>query len=157
MRQGIVMRVLPGLLACLAILVPAAPPAGAADPPLAEPRPSWEAPRKILLQLTTDDPRHVNSVLSNAVNLQKFYGQDNVKVAILAYGAGVRAMLREGAPAAERVASLRDYEVEFLACGNTLDAIGKTPADLLPGVAVVTAGIAEIVERTLKGWHYVVP
>lgn len=132
-------------------------PAWAGETVLAEPRPSWDNPRQIVLQLTSDDARHVNNVLTNAVNLQKFYGQDLVKVAVVAFGPGVRPFLREGSPVAERVASLKEYEVDFIACGNTLDAIGKTKADLLPDVDVVTAGIAEIVERQRMGWHIIAP
>lgn len=139
----------------LALMV--AIPAWAGETVLAEPRPSWDNPRRIVLQLTSDDVRHVNNVLTNAVNLQKFYGQDLVKVAVVAFGPGVRPFLREGSPVAERVASLNEYEVAFIACGNTLDAIGKTKADLLPSVDVVTAGIAEIVERQRTGWHIIAP
>ncbi len=129
----------------------------AADTRLADPKPSWDNPRKIVLQLNSDEPRHANNVLYNAVNLQKFYGQDNVKVVIVAYAGGVRALLSGSSPVADRVASLQSYDVEFLACGNTLDTIGRKAADLLPGVGVVTAGIAEIVERQLQGWQTVAP
>lgn len=131
-------------------------PASAADTPLAAPLPSWEQPRKILLQLTDDDPRKVNSILSNAINLQKFYTQDLVRIAIVAYGPGVRAFLANS-PAAERVASVQHYDIELIACGNTLTAIGSTATELSLGVAVATAGIAEIVERRLAGWTYIVP
>lgn len=145
------------ILAFLAVLMLSLAPARAAETQLADPKPGWDNPRKILLQITHDDPRHVNNVLYNAINLQKFYGQDNVKVAIVAYASGVRAFLKGESKVAERVSSLKDYDVEFLACGNTLDTIGKSKADLLPGVDMVTAGIAEIVERKLKGWHYIAP
>lgn len=144
-------------LAAVALTVFSMAAAGAEDTQLSDPQPSWDVPRKIMLQLTSDDAKRVNGILHNAVNLQKFYGQDNVKVAIIAYGAGVRALLAESSPVTDRVASLQQYEVEFVACGNTLTTIGKSGADLLPGVEVATAGIAEIVERQLKGWHYVVP
>ncbi len=153
MQQGLVMR---SVFAAFIVVMLAAAPIRAAETVLADPKPSWDAPRKIVLQLTTDEPRHVGNVLHNAVNLQKFYGQDNVKVAIIAYAGGVRALLT-GSTVAERIASLTDYEVEFVACGNTMDAIGKSPKDLLPGVEMVTAGIAEIVERQLRGWHTIVP
>lgn len=132
-------------------------PARAGETVLAEPKPDWDNPRKIVLQLTSDDVPHVNNVLTNAVNLQKFYGQDLVKVAVVAFGPGVRPFLREGSPVAERVASLNEFSVDFIACGNTLDTIGKTKADLLPGVDVVTAGVAEIVERQRMGWHIIAP
>ena len=149
------MRVLAAVL--FVVLMVGATHVRAADTQLADPKPSWDNPRKVLLQLTSDDVKHVNNVFYNAVNVQKFYGQDNVKVAIVAFAAGVRALLKDQSPVADRVASLVAYDVEFVACGNTLETIGKTPADLLPGVSVVTAGIPEIVERSLKGWHAIVP
>lgn len=143
------------LFLILALL--AAVPARAGDTVLAEPKPGWDNPRKLVLQLTVDDVRHVNNVLYNAVNVQKFYGQDNVKVAVIAFGPGVRALLRAETKVAERVASLQQYEVEFVACGNTLETIGKSASDLLPGVSVVPFGIPEIMERQLKGWQVIAP
>lgn len=151
-------RRLPALMVVMVLAALAlAAPTRAADTELAEPLPDWDNPRRILLQLTENDPARVNGVFSNAANILDFYGMDNVEVAIVAYGAGVRALLRESAPAADRVASLGDYGVEFVACGNTLKTIGKSEDDLLPGVDMVTAGIPEIVERRLRGWHYIVP
>lgn len=142
-------------LALLALL--ATVPAWAAETQLAQPAPGWDNPRKLVLQLTHDDPRHVNNVLYNAVNVQKFYGQDNVKVAVVAFGPGVRALLKKESPVAERVASLRDYDIEFVACGNTLETLGRKEADLLPGVSVAAFGIPEIMERQLKGWLVIAP
>lgn len=134
--------------------------AHASDPravELSEPAPDWDNPRRIVLQVSAGDPARFEGALSNAVNLQKFYGIDHVKVAIITFGRGVRHLLAESAPAPDRVKSLRDYGIEFVACGNTLDYIGKDEDDLLPGVAVVQTGIAEIVERQLRGWITVVP
>ncbi|OJX70387.1 DsrE family protein [Magnetospirillum sp. 64-120] len=147
------MRIVFLLLAALL----AAAPIRAAETQLAEPKPGWDNPRKLVLQLTDDNPRHVNNVLYNAINVQKFYGQDNVKVAVVAFGPGVRALLKKESPVAERVASLRDYDVEFVACGNTLETMGRSADDLLPGVAVVAFGIPEIMERHLKGWLVIAP
>lgn len=149
-------RILLVVLAALAA-APAAAAEGAARTQLAAPQPDWDNPRRIILQLTDDDPRKINGVLFNAVNLQKFYGQDNVRIAVIAYAGGMQALLKQASPVAERVASLQQYGVEFVGCGNTLDAIGRTSADLLPGVTLVEAGIAEIVERTLAGWVHIVP
>lgn len=143
------------VFALLALLV--ALPVFAADTRLADPKPGWDNPRRIVLQMTTDDAKRVNGILNNAVNLQKFYGTDNVKVAVVAFSAGVRPLLKQDSPVAERVASLLQYDVEFIACGNTLATWEKTEADVLPGVTVTTAGIAEIIERQLQGWHVVAP
>lgn len=128
-----------------------------AETEMANPKPDWDNPRRIVLQMTEHDPKRVNAIFNNAINVQKFYGQDNVKVAIVAFGPGVRALLKASAPAADRVQALADYGVEFVACGNTLATIGAKPEDLLPGVGTATAGIAELVERQIKGWHVIVP
>lgn len=144
------------ILAVAAVLVMAIRPA-VADTELADPKPDWDNPRKIALQMTENDPKRVNAIFHNAINLQKFYGQDNVKVAIVAFGPGVRALMKASAPEPERVQALQDYGVEFVACGNTLATIGARPDDLLPGVGTATAGIAELVERQLRGWSVIVP
>lgn len=124
---------------------------------MADPKPDMDNPRKIMLQLTSNDDTTVNGILYNAINIQKFYGMDNVMVAVVAYGKGVRAFLKESSTVAERIESLQQYDVEFVACGNTLDTMGKKTEDLLPGIERVQAGIPEIVERKLNGWIYVRP
>lgn len=147
------MRIVSVLLLALLTAVPA----WAGETRLADPKPGWDNPRKLVLQLTDDDNRHVNNVLYNAINVQKFYGQDNVKVAVIAFGPGVRALLKKDSRVADRVASLRDYDVEFVACGNTLETLGRKAEDLLPGVSVAAFGIPEIMERQLQGWLVIAP
>ncbi len=127
------------------------------DTKLAEPAPDWDNPRKIVFQVTSKDEFHVNNVYYNAINLQKYYGTDNVKVSIVFYGPGIRAILKESAIAPQRVKSLQDYDIEFIACNNTMTTIGKKRDDLLSGIRVVTSGIAEIIEKKINGWHYIIP
>lgn len=149
----------------LALLLAAlAPLAGGAAPAQAEPRettlsaplPDFDEPRRILLQISTDDERAINNILWNAVNLQKFYGLDSVRIAVVAFGPGMAALYRDS-PVRERVESLLQYDIEFLGCGNTMTATGRNEAELIEGVDYVTAGIAEIVERQLDGWIYIRP
>lgn len=149
------MHIMKAFVPILAGVLLLASPVRAADTPLAQPAPDWDNPRKVMLQLT--DGEKANAVMYNAINLQKFYGADNVKVVVIAYAGGVKPFLKEGSPVAERVASLRQYGIDFVACGNTLDTLHKTEADLLPGVAVATSGVVEIVERSLQGWVYIAP
>ncbi|MCB2099554.1 MAG: DsrE family protein [Rhodobacterales bacterium] len=133
-------------------LLAARAPALAEDTVLADPPPSVDAPRKVVLTLTTDDPRKINSVLYNAVNVQKFYGMDHVQIAVVAWGPGVRALLRAGSPVRPRIESLLQYDIEFVACGNTMTTMHWHDKDLIDGVAVTTAGIPEVIERRLRGW-----
>lgn len=144
------------LLFAVAVLLLALP-AWAGETPLAKPAPDLDNPRRILVQLTADDDRKVNAVLGNLGNLSRFYGQDNVRLAVVAYGPGVRALLKQTSTVKDRISSLQQYEVEFLACGNTLAAMNVAEDQVLPGIKVTAAGIAEIVERQRMGWHYIVP
>lgn len=123
----------------------------------AQPPPDWDHPRKVVLQLNKGDPTHVAMVFDNAVNTMKYYGLDNVKVAIVAYGPGIRPFLKESAMYPERTASLLYDKVEIVVCGNTMDSLHKTSADLLPGIPVVQAGVPELMERQLSGWVYISP
>ncbi len=123
----------------------------------ADPPPSFDAPRRVLFGLNTRDAARVNNLLHNVVNVQKAYGMDNTEIAVLAWGPGVRALLKGESPVAERVESLRRYGVVFIACGNTLDALRKSDDDLLPGVDSVQAGLPELIERRLDGWIDVIP
>jgi uncharacterized protein len=128
-----------------------------AETELADPKPSFDNPRRIMLQLTSDDPKDMNNILWNAINLQKFYGIDNVQIAVVGYGAGMKAFYDKTSPVADRIKSQLKYGIEFVGCGNTMTATQRSPNELIPGVTHVTAGIAEIVERQLRGWIYIRP
>jgi len=139
------LTVLVGVLGLLAVFVA---PAWAM---MAEPAPSFDNPRQIVVSLSEKDEKRVNAVLNNVANLHKAYGIDNVQLAVVAYGPGIWAMLQDS-PVRARVESLMKYDVEFVACGNTLDTIHKTDADLIDGVSKVQTGLVELVERRLSGW-----
>ena len=128
-----------------------------AETVLADPKPGFDNPRRIMLQLTSDNPRVMNNVLYNAINLQKFYGIDNVEIAIIGFGAGMKAFYEKDSPVADRIKSQLKYGIEFVGCGNTMTATHRDPSELIEGVKHVTAGIAEIVERKLAGWIYIRP
>jgi uncharacterized protein len=132
-------------------------PAAYAQSQFADPAPTIEKPRRIVLQLTSDDPKVMTSVLNNAMNIQKFYGQDRVEIAIVAFGPGMEALYKKGSPVSERVSSLLRYDITFVGCANTMESTHHTTEDLIEGVQVTPAGVAEIVERQLKGWIYVHP
>lgn len=122
----------------------------------ADPQPTIDNPRRIVLSLSEDDPKRISAVFSNITNIQKYYDATQVKLAVIAYGPGLVAVLK-GSPVAQRIASLQELEVDFIACGATLDTMKKTKADLLPEVSVVPNGLPEIVERSLRGWIHLRP
>jgi hypothetical protein len=114
---------------------------------------------KIVIQVSTDDPRTQKIALNNAVNLQKLYGIDNIQIEIVAYGPGLGLMTTKSGQAS-RVTSLAMQDITFSACGNTMKKVakksGKMP-ELLEGVGQVTAGVARIMELQQQGYAYVRP
>jgi len=114
---------------------------------------------KIVIQVSTDDPRTQKIALNNAVNMQKLYGIDNIDIEIVAYGPGL-GLLTSKSGQASRVTSLAMQDITFSACGNTMKKVaeksGKMP-ELLEGVDQVTAGVARIMELQQQGYAYIRP
>ena len=114
---------------------------------------------KLVIQVSTDDPRTQKIALNNAVNLQKLYGMDNIQIEIVAYGPGLGLMTTKSGQA-DRVTSLAMQDITFSACGNTMKKVaqksGKMP-ELLEGVGQVTAGVARIMELQQQGYAYIRP
>jgi len=114
---------------------------------------------KVVIQVSTDNPRTQKIALNNAVNLQKLYGMDNVKIEIVAYGPGLGIMTKKNKQSS-RVSSLAMQDIVFSACMNTMHKVqkktGKLPT-LTEGVGKVPAGVARIVELEEQGYAYIRP
>lgn len=118
-----------------------------------------EPAHKVVIQVSTDDARTQNLALNNAVNLQKDFGIDNVKIEIVAYGPGL-SLLTDKSGQAQRVESLATQNIRFSACANTMKGIKKKTGSepkLINGVEVVPAGASRIVELQEQGYAYLRP
>ena len=139
------------ILLSLCILSPA-------ETEYAEPKPSFDNPRKIIFSITEDTPHAIDHILSVASNVVKYYGVDNVQMKIVAYSKGIVLLLKShSTDDAKRVDALMQYEVEFIACGNTMKTYEIQESELLEGSVVVTAGVVELLESVKKGWTYIKP
>jgi intracellular sulfur oxidation DsrE/DsrF family protein len=132
-----------------------------ADTEFAKPIPTIENPRQFVFPITTDDENEISHVLSSASNVMKFYGPEKCEVAIVCYSKGIKAVLRTAhffdKDIQKRVRSLMTYDVEFIACHNTLKTYKIDKKELVKGVELVTAGIVELIERQKRGWTYIRP
>jgi len=126
-----------------------------AETELSEPKPSMVQPRQIVFSISSEDEKHINHVLSTANNVLKFYRPENVEMVIVGYAGGIEGLLSKHPKTAERVASLMLYDVVFIACGNTMRTKKIEPSELIEDTQIVTAGIAEIIERVKAGWTYI--
>jgi len=129
-----------------------------ADTEFAEPKPAIDNPRKFVFPITKWDRKEVNHVLSSVNNVIKFYGPENSEVVIVAYSRGINTLLKHrDSKIRKRVEALMTYDIEFIACENTMKTLKIDEKDLLDGVEIVTAGIVELIERQLRGYIYIRP
>jgi len=115
------------------------------------------APHKLVIQVSTSDLRTQKMALNNAVNLQKLYGIDNVKIEVVTYGSGLGLVTTKSSQA-DRVTSLAMQEITFSACMNTMKKVEKktgTAPLLLDGVQPIEAGVARIMELQEEGYAYI--
>jgi len=128
-----------------------------ADTEYAEPKPSFDNPRKIVFSVTENSEHALDHILSVANNVLKFYGPENVQMKIVAYSKGIELLNKHNKTTAVRVDALMQYEVEFVACGNTMRTLKIKEEDLVDDSVIVTAGVVELLESVQKGWIYIKP
>lgn len=128
-----------------------------ADTEFAEPKPSIDNQRQIIFSIKSGNDEEIHHVLSSANNVLKFYRPENVEMKIVAYYHGIKALQKEHKEIALRVRALMLLDVEFVACGNTMKTKKITKEELIEGSVIVTAGIAEMIERVKEGWINIVP
>lgn len=128
-----------------------------AETEFAEPKPMMDNPRQILFSIKSAEDSEIHHVLSTANNVLKFYGPENVQMRIVAYYHGMKALLKKNKDIALRVDALMLLDVEFVACRNTMTTKHIREKDLIEGTEIVTAGVAELIERTKEGWVNIAP
>ena len=128
-----------------------------ADLEYSDPAPSMENPRKVMFAITDGRERAIHHVLSSANNILKAYGPENVNMKIVVYYDGMKALLKKNKEFTVRVDALMQYDVEFVACRNTMRTKKIKESDLLDDVRIVQAGIMEMIERSYDGWVNIKP
>jgi intracellular sulfur oxidation DsrE/DsrF family protein len=119
----------------------------------ADPKPTFENPRKIFMRLNDGDVHAANHLIGTINNLLKEYPDDALKVAVVAYGPGMRVLRKDYDPATlKRLRSLLAYDIEIIGCLNTMETMGWKRKEFIDGVDYVQAGVAEAIERQAGGW-----
>lgn len=118
-----------------------------------DPQPSFDDPRKLAIQLYDSDLKKVDHNLSTIYNILKEYPEESLKVVVIAYGNGVRALMKNyDERSLSRIKSLMEYDVEFIVCKNTMDTMKWTEDDFIEDLSYVQAGIVEVIERQVDGY-----
>ncbi|MHB1950603.1 MAG: DsrE family protein [Acidiferrobacteraceae bacterium] len=146
-RRGTMKRSVAALFAAVA-LTAALPAHAAFSHPFAK--------HKLVMSISNPGNGRQQLVLNNAVNVLKAFGMDNIRLEIVAFGPGLRMLLKHN-PHAKQIQALKADGVEFAACHNTMMKMHITKAMLNPAATVVPGGIVELVRREEQGWSYVKP
>lgn len=127
-----------------------------AETEFAKPKPAIDNPRKIIFSIDSAEPKSINHVLSTVNNVMKFYRPENTEVVVVAYSQGIKALLKkDNKEIRTRIEALMTYDVEFIACGNSMRTLKIDKKELLDDIDYATAGIVEIIERQLQGYTYI--
>ena len=123
-----------------------------------DPQPSFDNPRKWVIKLRTADKKTVNQMLSSVYNVLKEYPSESIKIAVVAYGQGMRALKKDyDKHTLSRISSLMDYEVEFIGCKNTMETMHWKEEEFIDDISYVQAGIAELIEKQVDGYYETTP
>ena len=118
-----------------------------------EPKPSFENPRKVVYSLHTGDIDTVNHTIGSMYNILKEYPTESLKIVVVAYGKGLRSLKKDAnKQTLARISSLMEYDVEFIACKNTMETMNWKESDFIDGVSFTQAGIVEVIERQVAGY-----
>jgi intracellular sulfur oxidation DsrE/DsrF family protein len=123
-----------------------------------QPAPTFENPRKWVIQLHTADIHTVNHTLGAIYNVLGEYPPEAIKIAVIVYGKGMRVLKKDyDKKTLSRISSLMDYDVEFVGCKNTMKTMKWTKDDFIDDISYVQAGVAEVIERQYDGWYVNTP
>ena len=102
-----------------------------------DPKPTFENPRKWVIKVNNNDISRLNHTLNAVNNVLKAYPQETLKIALIFYAQGIRAIRKDfDKKILSRIRSLMEYEIEIIACKNTMDTMGWSKKDLIDDKSV---------------------
>jgi len=118
-----------------------------------DPQPTFDNPRRIVIQLYDSNVEKVNHNLSTIYNILKEYPSESLKIVVVAYANGMRALKKDyDKKTLIRMQSLMEYDVEFIGCRNTIETMKWVESDFIDDITFVQAGIVELIERQVDGY-----
>lgn len=130
------------------------------DPP-SDRFPGDPAEHKAVYMWNNHDAAYQHGILNSIQAMIKKYG-DNVDIAVVAIGSGLHALAKKPkreveALTYERIASFaKDYNVRFIACGNTMNTIHWEHSDMRPFSEYAEVGAAALMELQEEGYKLLV-
>ncbi|MDC0993977.1 DsrE family protein [bacterium] len=115
---------------------------------------STQQDQRLVFQINEDNSKKWHEVLVNIRNIQAADKDINIAVVLIGPGLG---MIKFDALTANGVSDAIAAGVEFVACGNSMQAQHVDADDLVAGVVSAPSGYVELMQRQLQGWAYLRP
>jgi len=109
---------------------------------------------KVIIQLTSGDAMVHKSIIGQIKNLLKYFNMA-VMVELVCHGASMPFCLQRNNSFVNEINELILGKVKIVACENMMCSNNVTAADLIEGIQIVPAGIAELVIKQKEGWSYI--
>jgi len=123
-----------------------------------EPKPTFDEPRKWMIKMNFYDKERVKHTLGAIYNVLKEYPQESIKISVVTYAYGMRVLKKDyDKELSSKIQSLMEYDVEFVACKNTMQTMNWTKDDFIEDLTYVQTGLAEVIERKVDGWIEATP
>jgi hypothetical protein len=118
-----------------------------------------EPEHKLVYQFNKADPAYMQGVLFSVGEMLRKHG-DNIHLVVTAIGPGIHILAKKPQrpvpeQVRERVSSLAAYGVSFHACGNTMETLHWSEADLLDFAEVVDIGADDLMQLQEQGYSYI--
>ncbi|MBE0493035.1 MAG: DsrE family protein [Thiomicrospira sp.] len=122
--------------------------------------PGDPATHKVVYMFNQADEAYQASILNSIQAMIRQYG-DDVEIAVVVIGPGIHVLAKE--PKREvpsliydRVESFaKDYNVRWIACGNTMHTIGWEHKDMRPFAEYAEVGAAALMELQAAGFAFI--
>ncbi len=119
--------------------------------------PGDPAEHKAVYMFNKSDPDYQHGILNSIQAMIQKYG-DNVEIAVVAIGPGLHVLAKEPQREVDpltyaRVESFaKDYNVRWIACGNTMNTIQWSDSDMRPFAEYSEVGAAALMELQENGF-----
>ncbi|MFI9651367.1 DsrE family protein [Guyparkeria halopsychrophila] len=122
--------------------------------------PGDEPAHKVIYQLNHGDVEYQTHVLNSMTAMIGKYG-GNVKIAVACFAKGIHLLAKEPMSEVDEEIYARvegfatNYDVEWIACGNTMDTVGYSADDIREFARIEQVGAAALMEYQEDGYAYI--
>ena len=119
---------------------------------------TFENPRKWLIKMNFSDKKRVEHTIGAIYNVLKIYPTETINISVVTYAYGMRVLRKDyDKELLLKISSLMEYDVEFVACRNTMETMNWKEDEFIDGLKYVQAGLSEVIEKQVDGWIEATP